>query len=303
MRFHSTRERSSTVGGIKWHYAVIDGEANIVKAVRRGPKPFSDSVVLPTNLDGYPVVGVWGSIFKNDDPVRSLVIPEGVKEIGGCAFDGVRLESVAIPSTVTNIDKNALLCRNVRKFIVSPDNQNFREINGLVCTKDGKELIRCVGGDVIIPNGVDRIPDYAFIGPFAFEGCLKLENVELPPGVTNIEDYAFEGCKQLKKIVIPDGVVEICRYAFANCESLESVTLPSTLQRIDGYAFSVCSRNLKMTMNLKDVIISPGAFSQANDLSECRGVNRLGIQRGNDGYLFFDGRRLDSRWRSQDDDQ
>ena len=313
-----------------------------MKAVRRGPKPFSDSVVLPTNLDGYPVAGVWGSIFKNDDPVRSLVIPEGVKEIGWCAFNGVRLESVAIPSTVTNIDKNALSCRNVRKFIVSPDNQNFREINGLVCTKDGKELIRCVGGDVIIPNGVDRIPDYAFsgsdlrsvmipegvisigdgafndcmelksisippgvknIGPFAFEGCLKLENVELPPGVTNIEDYAFEGCKQLKKIVIPDGVVEICRYAFANCESLESVTLPSTLQRIDGYAFSVCSRNLKMTMNLKDVIISPGAFSQANDLSECRGVNRLGIQRANDGYWFFDGRRLDMRWRSQDDDQ
>ncbi|MBO7621816.1 MAG: leucine-rich repeat domain-containing protein [Victivallales bacterium] len=342
VRFHSTRERSSTVGGIKWHYAVIDGEANIVKAVRRGPKPFSDSVVLPTNLDGYPVAGVWGSIFKNDDPVRSLVIPEGVKEIGWCAFNGVRLESVAIPSTVTNIDKNALSCRNVRKFIVSPDNQNFREINGLVCTKDGKELIRCVGGDVIIPNGVDRIPDYAFsgsdlrsvmipegvisigdgafndcmelksisippgvknIGPFAFEGCLKLENVELPPGVTNIEDYAFEGCKQLKKIVIPDGVVEICRYAFANCESLESVTLPSTLQRIDGYAFSVCSRNLKMTMNLKDVIISPGAFSQANDLSEYRGVNRLGIQRENDGYWFFDGRRLDMRWRSQDNDQ
>ena len=96
MRFHSTRERSSTVGGIKWHYAVIDGEANIVKAVRRGPKPFSNSVVLPTNLDGYPVAGVWGSIFKNDDPVRSLVIPEGVKEIGWCAFNGVRLESVAL---------------------------------------------------------------------------------------------------------------------------------------------------------------------------------------------------------------
>ena len=77
----------------------------------------------------------------------------------------------------------------------------------------------------------------------------------------------------------------------------------STLQLIDGYAFSVCSRNLKMTMNLKDVIISPGAFSQANDLSEYRGVNRLGIQRENDGYWFFDGRRLDMRWRSQDDDQ
>ena len=331
VRFNSVPERTATVDGMKWHYAVVGGEAQIVKAVRRGAKPFSDHVVLPKELDGYPVTGVWGSIFKRNDPVRSLVIPEGVKEIGWSAFNGVRLDSVTIPSTVTNIDINALQCMNVRKYVVSPDNQDYCETNGLVCTKDGKSLVRCIGGDVTIPEGVTNIPSWAFsgsnlksvvipqgvvsigmgafteckelksisipsgvtdVGAFAFKGCLSLEHVDFQPGVTNIEDYAFEGCKNLKKVVVPEGVVEICSYAFANCENLESVTLPSSVKRIGWYAFSCCSRKLKMTMNLIDAHISIDAFSRSNALSDFRGVNRQGMQLENDGTWTFDGRPI-----------
>ena len=331
VRFNSVPERTATVDGMKWHYAVVGGEAQIVKAVRRGAKPFSDHVVLPKELDGYPVTGVWGSIFKDNDPVRSLVIPEGVKEIGWSAFNGVRLDSVTIPSTVTNIDINALQCMNVRKYVVSPDNQDYCETNGLVCTKDGKSLVRCIGGDVTIPEGVTNIPSWAFsgsnlksvvipqgvvsigmgafteckelksisipsgvtdVGAFAFKGCLSLEHVDFQPGVTNIEDYAFEGCKNLKKVVVPEGVVEICSYAFANCENLESVTLPSSVKRIGWYAFSCCSRKLKMTMNLIDAHISIDAFSRSNALSDFRGVNRQGMQLENDGTWTFDGRPI-----------
>ena len=331
VRFNSVPERTATVDGMKWHYAVVGGEAQIVKAVRRGAKPFSDHVVLPKELDGYPVAGVWGRIFKRNDPVRSLVIPEGVKEIGWSAFNGVRLDSVTIPSTVTNIDINALQCMNVRKYVVSPDNQDYCETNGLVCTKDGKSLVRCIGGDVTIPEGVTNIPSWAFsgsnlksvvipqgvvsigmgafteckelksisipsgvtdVGAFAFKGCLSLEHVDFQPGVTNIEDYAFEGCKNLKKVVVPEGVVEICSYAFANCENLESVTLPSSVKRIGWYAFSCCSRKLKMTMNLIDAHISIDAFSRSNALSDFRGVNRQGMQLENDGTWTFDGRPI-----------
>ena len=331
VRFNSVPERTATVDGMKWHYAIVGGEAQIVKAVRRGAKPFSDHVVLPKELDGYPVTGVWGSIFKDNDPVRSLVIPEGVKEIGWCAFNGVGLDSVTIPSTVTNIGQNALRCENVRKYVVSPDNQSYCETNGLVCTKDGKSLVRCIGGDVTIPEGVTNIPSWAFsgsnlksvvipqgvvsigmgafseckqlksisipsgvndVGAFAFKGCLSLEHVDFQPGVTNIEDYAFEGCKNLKKVVVPEGVVEICSYAFANCENLESVTLPSSVKRIGWHAFSCCSRDLKMTMNLIDAHISIDAFSRSNALSDFRGVNRQGMQLENDGTWTFDGRPI-----------
>ena len=331
VRFNSVPERTATVGGIKWHYAVIDGEAHIVKAIRRGSKPFSSHVVIPAELDGYPVTGVWGSIFKRNDPVRSIVIPEGVKEIGWSAFNGVGLDSVSIPSTVTNIGQNALQCMNVRKYVVSPDNQDYCETNGLVCTKDGKSLVRCIGGDVTIPEGVTNIPSWAFSGSnlksvviprgvvrigmgafarcnelksisipsgvtnidaFTFEGCISLEHVDFPPGVTNIEDYAFEGCKNLKQVTIPEGVVEICSYAFANCENLESVTIPSSVKSIREHAFSCCSRDRKMTMNLIDAHISIDAFSRSNALSEFRGVNRQGMQLENDGTWTFDGRPI-----------
>ena len=75
-----------------WEYEVKDGGAVIV-----GTTHTTGDVIIPSIIDGYPVTGVWGSIFKDNDPVRSLVIPEGVKEIGWCAFNGVGLDSVTIP--------------------------------------------------------------------------------------------------------------------------------------------------------------------------------------------------------------
>lgn len=65
--------------------------------------------------------------------------------------------------------------------------------------------------------------------------------VVIPEGVTSIGDYAFIGCSSLTEVVIPERVTSIGDYAFADCSSLSGMTLPKGLISIGYEAFCGCS--------------------------------------------------------------
>ena len=64
--------------------------------------------------------------------------------------------------------------------------------------------------------------------PFSHGGDLYLNgelvtDLILPDGVTEIKDYAFYGCNSFTKLTIPSSVTRIGDYAFANCNQIQSV--------------------------------------------------------------------------------
>ena len=71
----------------------------------------------------------------------------------------------------------------------------------------------------------------------------SLERVELSKCLSKIEDYAFRGCKKLNDIEIPDNIVEIGSSAFEYCTNLQQINLPEGLEKIDSGAFDY-ARNL-----------------------------------------------------------
>ncbi len=112
--------------------------------------------------------------------------------------------------------------------------------------EDG-ELVEYNGKDdyVVVPEQVTKIGESAFsnakgfltrvafydtlkeIGENAFEGCSKLEQVELSASLETIGDGVFKNCTSLKHIKrIPDGLKTIGENAFAGCESLSRFTVP-----------------------------------------------------------------------------
>ena len=107
---------------------------------------------------------------------------------------------------------------------------DFQITNGVLTQYTGP------GGDVVVPEGVTSIGDWAF------GECESLTSIVLPEGVTSIGDSAFHWCTSLTSVVIPEGVTNIKDYAFGWCFNLTSVTLPSTLETLGESVFTSCDK-------------------------------------------------------------
>lgn len=64
---------------------------------------------------------------------------------------------------------------------------------------------------IIIPESVE------VIGRGVFEGCDRIEKVEIPKNIVEIGSWAFDGCEKLEKIIIPRSVKHIGFCAFRGC--------------------------------------------------------------------------------------
>ena len=166
-----------------------------------------------------------------------VTVPAGVRSIGESAFYGLGgLTSVALPSSVTSVGDHAFdYCSGLGSITVDDSNSKFKALEGMLCTKDGKKVIRGVGGEVTIPDGV------AEIGEGAFCGCDGLTSVSIPPSVTNLGARAFEACGKLP-VLAPqgEGLVRIGDEAFSGCGALKSVSIPASVKHIGAGAFEGC---------------------------------------------------------------
>ena len=107
--------------------------------------------------------------------------------------------------------------------------------------------------EIILPNGLTSIGDYAFwgkhdikeisipqsvkkLGTYAFAGN-ELEIIEIPGSVTTIGDSCFSDSHKLHTVILNNGLVEIGIRAFFNCYSLQNISFPNTLQTISLQAF------------------------------------------------------------------
>ena len=88
--------------------------------------------------------------------------------------------------------------------------------------------------ELVIPEGVTSIGDYAFTG------CTSLMRVTIPSSVISIGSSAFNGCSSLISITIPDSVTSIGSSAFKGCSSLISITIPNRVTSIGYDAFDGC---------------------------------------------------------------
>ena len=117
---------------------------------------------------------------------------------------------------------------------------------------------------VTIPNGVTSIGQYTFydclnlthitipdsvteIEQLAFIGCSGLISITIPNGVTSIGDRAFEGCRKLTNIILPSSLTSIQNETFKDCKSLTSIIIPNSVSKIGNYAFMYCDKLTSVT--------------------------------------------------------
>ena len=153
--------------------------------------------------------------------VTDLVISDGTETIGDREFCGYdNLQRVVIPSSVTSIGECAFAwCYNLVEvtYLGDEDSISFGDdvfldtpyYEGslpeaslpfeLIIDSDGV-LTGFVGlcpSNLIIPDGVTAIGDYAFYGNY---GCDNLESVKIPSSVISIGECAFAWCYNLVEV-------------------------------------------------------------------------------------------------------
>ena len=131
-------------------------------------------------------------------------------------------------------------CSNVKKFIVPTENTDFMAEDGVMFSKDKKELYfyppAKEGITYEIPSTVTTLRRVAF------QGANKLTSMNIPVNVENISDEVFNGMKNLETVVFaePSKIKTVGDFIFNNCIKLKEVTLPSSLTSISS-AFLNCT--------------------------------------------------------------
>ena len=251
------------------------------KVTSRGynEEPYSGDISIPASF----------SYIENEYNVTTI----GVDAFNKCTG----LTSITIPNSVTTIEERAFSgCSGLKKVIIQDlsawcsidftrtDSNPLSYAHHLYIDED-TEIV-----DLVIPNNVTTIRDYAFyncygltsvtisnsvtsigssafayctslasidipnsvvnIGNTAFAYCTSLASIDIPNSVTSIGSRAFEFCKGLTNITIPNSVSIIHWYTFNNCQSLESIYIPSSVTSIEEAAFYNCKKTKTITSKI-----------------------------------------------------
>lgn len=238
----------------------IQGDSNVnIKANAFNGCSSLKSVILP-KMSAIPA-----ACFKNCIKLSDIVIPEMVTTIGEESFlQCSSLTSVDIPASVTAINNSAFYnCKGVTEYKVDSANESFKAVDGVLYSKDGKDLVQYPVGKARysfnVPSGTESIRN----GAFAFS---PLESVTLPEGLKTISSYAFSDCVALKSFSFPSTLTKIGSNAFLRCSSFTVATLPSGLTSYDD-AF-VSSGLKKVTLSEGITTVSSNAFKECKSLSE-----------------------------------
>lgn len=249
---------------------------------------------IPDGTGGYMVTGYTGGeselfipAIHNGAPVTKIVpraffassitaigIPSTVKSIGDLAFDGCRkLEKVYITD----------LAKWCSVDFGNDNLMHFFSANPLYYAKnlylDGQLL-----NELVIPEGVGAIADYAFInasfsslripstvfaiGMSAFRGCDNLSSLTIPDTVVSVGASAFYACSELTEAVIGNGISKLPDSVFSNCSKLSSIVIPSNVNEIGDSAFSACTALEIVTVPDTVKRIGTSAFLNCYNLRE-----------------------------------
>lgn len=209
----------------------------------------------------------------------------GLTTINSNTFNGCSaLVSIAIPSSLTSTGNNVFIgCSSLAAVHISDldawCNISYQNMNSNPLSYgyhhlylNGEEI-----KDLVIPNTVTTIKNFAFLGGSSFT------SVTIPNSVTSIGDLAFKECSGLTSITIPNNAITFGNSVFSKCSSLTSITIPPNVMSIGTSMFNNCL--LLSTVDLGNITVIPDkAFSQTNiqniDLSNVTSVGYGAFRNG-----------------------
>ena len=277
------------------------------------------NIVIPATAEGLTVTAIGSSVFSSCSNVKSVSIPESVKEIGNYCFTGC---SDLVTLNLGGVEKIGNGCF----YHAGSDFQK-------ALTTVDLSKVKVIGNNSFVnfPNltSVELSPELESLGTGCFQGCPKVElefpedsryavidnivyecngtgadkqpvsllmlqpnfkgsDITLPATVTSIANRAFEDNTNLRTIDLGN-VQTVGNYAFLNCTNLVTVNGPENIVNLGSSSFNGCT-------SLKAFTIGAGctadAAAIAKALGGCTALQSFEVEEGNpncraeDGVLF-----------------
>jgi len=168
-------------------------------------------------------------------------------------------KNLTIPATIEDLPVVQVgfnsLNNNVEQVFI-PEGVKGVDLRGLYTNKRaGFPNLRAVS----LPNTLESIFEAAF------DGCINLKSITIPPNVTYIGNYAFRGTG-IQSIVIPASVNKMLE-AFKDCKNLVSAEISGNELKLIN-SFSGCD-------NLKTIIINEGVIGIWDGFSRLKNLETI----------------------------
>ena len=178
------------------------------------------------------IEGINAYVFAWLPKIKSVILPESLEYLGTAAFDACTelTETIIIPANVKTIPGNPFVDVPLTNLIVAEGNTNFKVLNNMLMTADGKRIITYFIGKtdkfVELPTGVTILSLHSF-------QSVKAEKITLPSTLTTIERHTFR-YSNLKELVIPVSVAHIGNDFVTKSNNLANIYFLGTNFALDG---------------------------------------------------------------------
>ena len=271
-QFPTSGEIGDQGDNVVWQFDTSTGKLTVSGTGKMKDFPWMGSACSPFDAFGDQILDVeiqsgvtsiGEGVFYSCEMLRSVQLPDTLREIGAEAFSDNRLKTVQLPDNLETIGDHAFYhCLNLTDFVVGNNCKGFCAIDGVLFTKDKSELVQYPVGNTrssyTVPDGVKKLRDSSFykalsltkvalpdsletIGVATFRQCLLLHEVKMPKTLQEMGWWAFVSCSALVSIVVPEGITVIADNTFNSCTLLRTISLPKSLQRIEHDAFYGCN--------------------------------------------------------------
>ena len=235
-------------------------------------------VLIPMHRAGAKVTTIKkdGVVFSEDGTVLmkcptskegTYVVPEGVREIGEQAFYGCKkINEINISSKVEKIDVGAFAFTSIETFSISPENENFSVVDGVLYNKKGTMLkaFPFARTTYNVPAAVKSLS-------YLRENKISLKLSSYTVEKENKTFYAIDGvlfAVEHQKLydypvnregvyTVPVSTTRIDTDAFYNAQKITKLVITKSVDCITkGHKF-----NLKRCPKLKELTLRPGHLS------------------------------------------
>ena len=229
--------------GKDYKYEIDDGEVFICKYTGN-----ENNVIVPSTLEGYPVVGIKTRAFYKNEQIQSITLPLEVRYVNYYAFSSCKnLKTISFSDNIRGFDSSALEdCVSLTDIYFDGSESSWNSIEfssdmDMGQVKNGESCIRDANIHYLF-NSENICGDHVAYTFDEKTGTLTLSGRGYTWDYSSGEDDNSFFCNNtsIKKIIIEEGIISIGSDLFFNCSKVETISLPQSLQYINQGCFWGC---------------------------------------------------------------